>query len=118
MKIALNFRQADSLGPEEDLDKTIERDVLACKTGDWEAKARMLRTFMPLLTALAKKRATEISEINRYIEAGKAGLMIAVRRYKPASGAKFQIFASSLIETEMVRLNQPGFFARLFGAKG
>lgn len=116
MKIALNFKQDDAYVPDGvEQEKAIERDVLACKRGDWEAKSRLTQTFMPLLTSLAKKRSQETATTNRYIEAGKDGLMNAVRHFKPGVSAKFQIFALTYVEDAMDRSDRPGFFARLFG---
>ncbi len=116
MKISLNLNQKDTYTPDgEDQEKAIDRDVAACKRGDWEAKTRLIQTFMPLMTSLAKKRSSDTSAINRHIEAGKEGLLYAVRHYKPSSNAKFQIFALPHIEDAMDRLSRPGFFARLFG---
>lgn len=115
MKIALNLRQDDQYNHDHDREKNIERDVMIAKKGDWEAKARLVHVFMPLLSSLARKRSQETTEINQYIESGKDGLMAAVRRYKPASGMKFEVFALGYIENEMDRSSRPGFFARLFG---
>jgi DNA-directed RNA polymerase specialized sigma subunit len=115
MKIPLNIRP-DETGPIGAHDeKLIERDVMACKRNDWEAKARLVQRFMPLFTSLAKKRASDTAAVNRYIEAGKEGLMDAVRKYKPQNDGKFQIFAPAYIEAQMDSAAKPGFFARLFG---
>lgn len=115
MKIALNLNEKDTYTPDgEDQEKAIERDVGACKRGDWEAKTRLIQTFMPLLTSLAKKRSSDTATVNLYIEAGKEGLMGAMRHHKPASNAKFQIFALPYIEDAIDRVNRPGWFARLF----
>ena len=115
MKIALNMRQGEDLSQDGDREKSIERDIAAAKRGDWEAKTRLARTFMPLFTSLARKRAHETAAINRHIEAGRDGLLNAVRSYKPNAGMKFEVFALSYIEDEMDRASKPGFFARLFG---
>lgn len=116
MKISLNLNQNETYTPEGvEIEKTIERDAQEAKKGDWEAKARLTQTFMPLLTSLARKRSQDTAMINRCIEAGKEGLVAAARHYKPATGAKFQIFALSYIENAMDRVGKPGFFARLFG---
>ena len=117
MKIALNMRQGDDLSGDGDRERAIERDIAAAKRGDWEAKTRLARTFMPLFTSLARKRSQETAAINRHIEAGREGLMDAVRRYKPNAGMKFEVFALSYIEDEMDRAGKPGFFARLFGRR-
>ena len=115
MKIALNLKQNDYTTPEANREKAIERDVEACKKNDWEAKTRLIQAFMPLLTSLAKKRTQDTAPMNRLIEAGKEGLTDAARHYTQSSGVKFQLFALNYIEAHMDRLNQPGFFARLFG---
>ena len=114
VKIALNLKQHENPAPELELEKSIERDVESCKRNDWEAKTRLVQVFMPLLTSLAKKRSLETASINRYIEAGKEGLVNATRHYKPTNG-KFQVFALNYIENQMDRLDRPGFFSRLFG---
>jgi DNA-directed RNA polymerase specialized sigma subunit len=115
MKIPLNIRPDDTSPTGAQEERIIERDVLACKRNDWEAKARLVQRFMPLFTSLAKKRAADTATINRYIEAGKAGLLVAVRKYKPQTDGKFQIFAPAHIEAQMDSAAKPGFFARLFG---
>ncbi len=115
MKISLNLNQNDYTTPEANREKAIERDVEACKKNDWEAKTRLVQTFMPLLTSLAKKRTQETAVLNRYIEAGKEGLIDASKHFNPASGTKFQLFALNYIEQAMNRVNRPGFFARIFG---
>ncbi len=117
MKIALNMRQGDDFNQEGDREKTLERDVAAAKRGDWEAKTRLARTFMPLFTSLARKRSQATADINRHIEAGREGLMTAVRHYKPNAGMKFEVFALSYIENEMDKASRPGLFARLFGRR-
>lgn len=115
MKIALNLRQDEASHPDVDRDRAIDRDVESCRKNDWEAKTRLFQMFMPLLTSLAKKRTHETASINRYIEAGKEGLVSATRHYKPPSSGKFQVFALTYIESEMDRVDRPGFFSRLFG---
>lgn len=115
MKIALNLRQNETSNPEAEREKAIERDVEGCRRNDWEAKTRLIQGFMPLLTSLARKRSQETSSINRYIEAGKEGLVTAARHFKPSANVKFQVFALNYIENAMDRIDHPGFFARLFG---
>ena len=115
MKIALNLKQGDQYNQEQDREQTIERDVMSVKKSDWEAKTRLVQLFMPLLMSMAKKRVHEVAAINRYVEAGKEGLMAGVRHYKPGTGQKFEVFALSYIETAMDRVGRPGFFSRLFG---
>lgn len=109
------MRQDEGLSPEADRERVIERDVEACKRNDWEAKTRLIQVFMPLLTSLAKKRTQDTATFNRYIEAGKEGLVTATKHYKTPASVKFQVFALDYIESQMDRLDRPGFFARLFG---
>lgn len=118
MKIALNLRQDDLVSPEAEREKAIDRDVEACRRNDWEAKTRLIQSFMPLLTSLSKRRTDDTATLNRYIEAGKEGLIDAAKHYKPHSAhGKFQVFALTYIESAMTRLDKPGFFARLFGRR-
>jgi DNA-directed RNA polymerase specialized sigma subunit len=125
MKIALNMSNGTQSSKEAQA-KLLEREVLAAKKGDWNAKSALVRTFMPLLHSLSEKRCSTNAEINRLIEAGKNGVFAAARKYKPGTeGERFQIFAVSFIEKEMDREQavmrdeqspRPrGFFARLFG---
>lgn len=114
MKIALNLRSNEANAPEVEREKAIERDVESCKRNDWEAKTRLVQTFMPLLTSLAKKRTQDTATLNRYIDAGKEGLVNATRHFKPATHGKFQVFALNYIENQMNRIDRRGFFARLF----
>jgi len=118
LKIALNMRQGEGdFNQEADREKTLERDIAAAKKGDWEAKTRLGRSFMPLFMSLARKRANETAAINRLIEAGRDGLLNAVRHYKPNTDMKFEVFALAYIENEMDKSDKPGFFARLFGRR-
>jgi DNA-directed RNA polymerase sigma subunit (sigma70/sigma32) len=113
VKISLNLGQSDIYTSDVDKEKALGRDVLSCRKGDWEAKARVVNAFMPLLTSLAKKRASDSTSINRYIEQGKEGLMNAARHFKESSHTKFQIFAMSYIENAMDRVDHPGLFTRI-----
>ncbi len=114
MKISLNLRQNDTYTSDIDREKALDRDVLACRKGDWEAKSRVINAFMPLITSLAKKRSNDIASINRYIEGGKDGLMLATRHFKDTSNTKFQIFALRYVEEAMKKVDHPGLLTRLF----
>ena len=113
MKIPLHGMSQHVDGQPEN--KFSEAEIQACKLGDWEAKARMFRTFTPLLSTLARKREPEgrPEHLNALLEAGKAGLIKACRKYSPEVGTgKFQIFALNFIEESMDAVDH-GFFARL-----
>ena len=121
MKIALNMGQQDN-DPKAS-QKVLEHDILAAKDGDWNAKANLTRVFGPLLTSLAEKRAHDTSTINKLVEAGRQGLYLAAKKYKPSVGADhFRIFALDFIESSMDQAakagtagGKGGFFSRLFG---
>lgn len=117
MKIPLNMGNNGAQSAKAAQNKTLERDILATKKGDWNAKNNLVRTFMPLLVSLAEKRTTDMAKKNKLIEAGKEGLFTAARKYKEGIGAsKFQIFALDYIESSMENSGKSvGFFARLFG---
>jgi len=117
MKIPLNMGNNGGLSSKAAQIKTLERDILATKKGDWNAKNNLVRTFLPLLTSLAEKRTSDLGQKNKLIEAGKEGLFTATRKYKEHIGAdKFQVFALDFIESSMDSpKNSGGFFARLFG---
>ena len=114
MKISLNLGQSDAYTSDADMEKALDRDVRACRKGDWEAKSRVVQSLMPLLTSLAKKRSTNITDINRYIECGKEGVLTAARNFKDTSHTKFQIFALRYVEEAMNHMDHPGLLARLF----
>ena len=117
MKIPLHIRnnnEADA-SPAANREQAIERDVKPCRRGDWEAKARLVRQFMPLLTSLASRRASETATINHLIDAGKDGMLSAARKFRPNRHDKFEVFALQYIEAAMDRANSTGgFWKRLF----
>lgn len=117
MKIPLNMgNNGPQAGKAAQL-KTLERDILATKKGDWNAKNNLVRTFTPLLLSLAEKRSQDVARKNKLVDAGKEGLFNAARKYKEGMGAdKFQVFALDFIEASMDDIGKEvGFFARLFG---
>jgi len=117
MKIALNGTKHDEAvsGPAART-RALEKDLAAAKRGDWEARHRVERALMPLLTTMAKKRASETAEINILLERGKEGIAIAIKKFKTGtSGDRFQIFALPFIENRMDKNERSGFLARLFG---
>jgi DNA-directed RNA polymerase sigma subunit (sigma70/sigma32) len=122
MKIALNMG-GDANDPKA-AQKVLERDILAAKDGDWNAKGNLARVFMPLLTSLAEKRTKDPARLNRCVEAGKQGLFHAARKYKSSMGPDhFRVFALDFIEQSMDRAvkaeetgpGQGGLLSRLFG---
>ena len=115
MKIPLSLIHADGSFPQAEYEKAVQANVIAYRDDDWEAKAWLVQEFMPLLMHLSKKRSSEVPMINRYIEAGKEGLLHAARKYRAANRTKFVIFALSHIEKAMDKVNRPSLAARLLG---
>jgi len=117
MKIPLNIGNNGSQSSKSAQMKVLERDILATRKGDWNAKNNLTRTFTPLLLSLAEKRSTDIAQKNKLVEAGKEGLFTAARKYRENMGPeKFQVFALDFIESSMDNSGKKvGFFARLFG---
>lgn len=116
MKIPLHLGQNGTQSAAAAQAKVVERDVLAAKQGDWNAKTNLARTMTPLLLSLAQKRASDQQTINALIEAGKEGLVKATRKYNSSIGAdRFQIFALDFIEAAMdEHLRGGNWFTRLF----
>lgn len=116
MKIPLQLGQNGTQSAAAAQAKVVERDVLAAKQGDWNAKASLTRTMTPLLVSLAQKRAADQPTVNALVEAGKEGLYRAARKYHSGIGAeRFQIFALDFIEAAMdEHLKGGNWFTRLF----
>ena len=116
MKIALNMGNNGTQSTKAAQAKVLERDIAAAKKGDWNAKNNLVRTFTPLLTSLAERRAKDTHTINECMEAGKQGVFKAAKKYDLTEGAeKFHIFAVGFIEEAMERRNKGGgFWSRFF----
>ena len=93
-----------------------EKIILSVKSGNPDAKTRLTKEFMPLLTSLAEKRSADIGEINNLIESGRKGLFKAAKKYKhKIHPEKFRIFALEFIEKEMNKtLSGGGIISRIF----
>lgn len=116
MKIPLNVRENERETAREAQARSIERDVLAVKRGDWTAKNNLVRTMGPLIASIAQKRSTDPAVVAKYTEAGKQGLLTAAEKYKSSIGAEnFQVFALDFIEKSMNRVGKGSFLSRLFG---
>ncbi len=116
MTISLNLNQGNVATPEQKL-AAFEKIILAVKNGDWDAKELLYKEFTPLLKSLSEKRAADTEQYNQLIEAGKAGLVKAAKKYKhKIHPEKFRIFALDFIENEMEKTikGNKGLFARFF----
>jgi DNA-directed RNA polymerase specialized sigma subunit len=119
MKISLNIGRGEGSRDPTKNGGIPERDIIACRDGDWEARARVVQAFTPLLLSLAKEKTQDPESVEQLVEAGRTGLLAAVRKYKPTGDAdRFQLFALDLIEKSMAAAARPrGFFSRLFRKK-
>jgi len=119
MKIPLNLGQNGQQSSKAAQARALEHDILAAKKGDWNAKSNLIRTFMPLITSLAEKRSSDVANVNKYIEAGKNGLVTAAKKYKQSLGPEnFQVFALDFLEASMDRVGRRGgILSRFFGPK-
>ena len=115
MKIPLKLSDHDlHAGPSAET-RELGRHIKGVKKNDWNSKAGLHKTFIPLLTKMAQKRASEQAQINDLIEKGKEGLNKAAKKFDLSTGAdKFRIFAVDFIENAMDGKGG-GFFAKLFG---
>ena len=116
MRISLRAVARDGVVSEQ---KIAEHEIAAFQKGDWAAGDRLVHTFGSLLASLAKERSTDPATINKYIEAGKEGVLLAARKFKPSDNhGRFQLFALAYIEKSMDNVDKPqGFLARLFGGR-
>jgi DNA-directed RNA polymerase specialized sigma subunit len=116
MKIALNMDELSG-DDKKAAQAALERLIKRTKDGDFQARDALIQHYMPILSKLAKKRSSSSKEFNETIEAGKAGLCEAARKYKPSVGPdKFQVFALDFIEKAMDKgSSSGGFLARLLG---
>ncbi len=116
MKIPLHIGQNGTQTAVAAQAKVIERDVLAAKQGDWNARTSLTKAMTPLLVSLAQKRASDQPTVNALVEAGKGGLYRAARKYHTGIGAeRFQIFALDFIDAAMDQHMKGGnWFTRLF----
>lgn len=118
MKIALQKNEILDLNGRAAQNETLERAILGCQMGDWNAKSSLARIFHPLLHTLAEKRVGvgQTAEINKAMERGRKGLFEATRCYKPNIGIQhFRVFALPYIEKSMD--GRRSFWERLFGMK-
>lgn len=115
MKIPLKLADHDLHAGPSNQTRELDRDIRGAKSNDWNAKSRLHKTFLPLLTTMAQKRSSDQGRINELVEKGKEGLNRAAKKFNPDTGAdKFRIFAVSFVEDAMDGKGG-GFFAKLFG---
>ena len=114
MKIPLTSQHEGETPAGQKLRK-LANDLAAARRSDWGARDRVVHHFTPLIRSLADKRTQDPREIQRLVEAGKAGLVTAIGRFDPAAGTeRFQLFALDYIEKRMDRpAGAGGFFSRL-----
>lgn len=95
--------------------RALEQIILRAGEGDFEAREALVQQFLPLLQSLARRRASDVAEVNRLIETGKEALLAAARRYKAGRGTeKFKLQAAEAIDAAMANRPRKGWLARLF----
>ena len=98
--------------------RVMQKDIVAAKKGDWNARRALLAEFRPLLQTMADKRAQTPEDARKLAQAGEAGVVRAIRKFRASSGADhFQVFALPYIEKAMEQPGKPGILARLFGMR-
>lgn len=116
MKIPLNMGQDSNASGASAQDKALERDILSAKRGDWTAKQNLARSFLPLISSIAKKRTDDRNKQTELVEAGKAAVVKASRKYRESDGPHmFRILAADYIDSAMDAVERGSFFSRLFG---
>lgn len=92
--------QAERLTPRE------ERDlVIRAEAGDADASGKLVASFLPAISALAKRFPTRAGvERQELMQEGVAGLLLATRRYNPALKTPFWAYASFLVRKGMQEL--------------
>ena len=92
--------QAERLTPRE------ERDlVIRAEAGDADASRKLVASFLPAISALAKRFPTRAGvERQELMQEGVAGLLLAARRYNPALKTPFWAYASFLVRKGMQEL--------------
>ena len=118
MKISLNLNNETPASAKAAQARTLEQSILLTRKGDWNARKGLVGQFHPLIVSLAHKRTTDPDTVGRLLEAGSAGLLVAVRKYRKSVGPEhFRVFALRYIEARMDRaMRGPGLLARLFGS--
>ncbi len=115
MKIPLNTNNEEGQTAAAARTKALQRDLLAAKKGDWEARNAVVQVYTSLLKSMAEKRSSDPKEISQLVDAGKEGIKKAIKKYKTSTGADmFQLFALKFVEKNMDNPSS-GFFSRLFG---
>lgn len=102
MKIPLTPSSQEGDTPAAHKLRKLANDLAAARRSDWSARDRVVHHFTPLICSLADRRTQDPQARQRLIEAGKAGLVTAIGRFNPATGAeRFQLFALEFIEHRM-----------------
>jgi len=101
--VARDYIQA--LGRQAPLAQAAERRlVLAAQAGDRAARARLVETFMPLISALARTyRSGQVQRLE-LLQEGVVGLLRALERFDPERGVPFWGYATWWVRQAMQQL--------------
>lgn len=84
-------------------DDTVELLGLYRRTGDREARARLIEVHLPLVRALARRYAHRGEGLEDLVQVGSIGLIEAIDRFDPGRSTDFRGFAIPTIAGEIKR---------------
>lgn len=67
--------------------------VQRARAGDQAARETLIRSVLPLVVSLARKRSSQPADLQDLIQAGNVGVIIAVGKFDPERGARLITYA-------------------------
>jgi DNA-directed RNA polymerase specialized sigma subunit len=116
MKIALNLNQESTATIGAVQDKELEQLILMTRSGDWAAKERLAKMFLPVIQDMASKRSDSGIDHALLVDAGRRGVVKAAKKSGPSQGAHgFRISVVEHIERAVDRAAKGSILSKLFG---
>ncbi|MBL7114366.1 MAG: hypothetical protein ISS35_01255 [Kiritimatiellae bacterium] len=116
MKIALDLNQGSTVTAGAAQDRELERLILMARSGDWSAKERLAKMFLPVIQDVATKRGTNGIDESLLIEAGRQGVAKATKKFRPSQGAHgFRVSVVEYVERAIDRASSGSLLFKLFG---
>ena len=85
--------------------QTLERElVVAAGSGDSDARARLVKTFLPNILTTARTYTSTGVDRDELTQAGVVGLLLAAQQFDPSFGAPFWAYASWWVRRAMQRM--------------
>ncbi len=94
------YREDFVLPPPLSQEEETELWEVFTKTGDEEARARLIENYLPLVFDQAERMAKKFPtylEVQELISYGNFGLLDAIRKFNPAEGVKFSTYCNRRI---------------------